>query len=110
MFLCLKEFIDVPGCLASDDKTLMNILITKKQKEVLTTTNKMLIDILSTKENLKLRENLKPKLATRISAHSLEKLIHKFKDIDDLHTISESSKKLQVCIPMKHGNLMQALL
>ncbi|KAL6264647.1 hypothetical protein P5V15_004748 [Pogonomyrmex californicus] len=93
-----KEYINVPGCLASNDKNLMNMLITKKQKEVLTTTNKMLIDILSTKENLKLRENLKPKLATRISAHSLEKLVNKFKDIDDLHTISESSKKLQVVL------------
>jgi len=89
--------VDVPGCLASNDKTLMNILITKKQKEVLATMNKMLIDILSTKENLKLRENLKPKLATRISAHSLEKLVNKFKDVD-LHIISESSKMLQVCI------------
>jgi len=94
---CFKKFVDVPGCLASNDKTLMNILITKKQKEVLATMNKMLIDILSTKENLKLRENLKPKLATRISAHSLEKLVNKFKDVN-LHTISESSKMLQVCI------------
>lgn len=79
----------------------MNILITKTQKEVLTTMNKMLIDILSTKENLKLREKLTPKLTTRISAHSLKKLVNKFKDIDDLHAISESSKKLQVCILMK---------
>ena len=85
--------------MASNDKTLMNILITKKQKEVLATMNKILVDILSSKENLKLRENLKSKLATRISAHSLEKLVNKFKDVDDLHIISESSKKLQVCVP-----------
>ncbi|XP_024874060.1 sec1 family domain-containing protein 2-like [Temnothorax curvispinosus] len=93
-----QKFVDVPGCLASSDKTLMNILITKTQKEVLATANKMLIDILPTKENLKLREKLKPKPATRISAHSLKKLVNKFKDIDDLHTISESSKKLQVVL------------
>lgn len=74
----------------------MNILITKKQKEVLIATNKMLIDILSTKENLK------PKLATRITAHSLEKLVNKVKDIDNLHAITESSKKLQVCVSMKY--------
>lgn len=74
----------------------MNMLITKTQKEVLATANKMLIDILSTKEDLKLREKLKPKLATRISAHSLKKLINKFKDVD-LQVISESSKELQVC-------------
>ncbi|EGI65174.1 PREDICTED: sec1 family domain-containing protein 2-like isoform X1 [Acromyrmex echinatior] len=98
LFCGPQEFIDVPGCLASNDKTLMNILITKKQKEVLATMNKILIDILSSKENLKLRENLKPKLATRISAHSLEKLVNKFKDVDDLHIISESSKKLQVVL------------
>lgn len=78
----------------------MNMLITKKQKEVLTTINKMLIDILSTKENSKLKENLKTKLTTRISAHSLEKLVNKFKDIDDLHIVSKSSKKLQVCAPV----------
>lgn len=76
----------------------MNMLITKTQKEVLATANKMLIDILSTKEDLKLREKLKPKLTTRISAHSLKKLVNKFKDVDDLHVISESSKELQVCI------------
>jgi len=72
----------------------MNILITKKQKEVLIAINKMLIDILSTKENVK------PKLATRITAHSLEKLVNKVKDIDNLHVITESSKKLQVCVSM----------
>ncbi|XP_071560548.1 sec1 family domain-containing protein 2 [Temnothorax nylanderi] len=98
LFCGPQKFVDVPGCLASSDKTLMNILITKTQKEVLATTNKMLIDILPTKENLKLSEKLKPKPATRISAHSLKKLVNKFKDIDDLHTISESSKKLQVVL------------
>lgn len=66
----------------------------KKQKEVLIAMNKMLIDIFATKENLK------SKLATRISARSLEKLVNKFKDVDNLHAITESSKKLQVCIPM----------
>lgn len=71
----------------------------KKQKEVLIAMNKILIDILSTKENLK------PKLATRISAHSLEKLVNKVKDIDNLHAITESSKKLQVCVSMiKYSN------
>ena len=93
------------GCLTSNDKSLMNILITKKQKEVLTTINKMLIDILSAKESFKLKENLKAKLTTRISAHSLEKLVNKFKDIDDLRTILEPSKKLQVCAPMKLNKL-----
>ncbi|XP_014481667.1 PREDICTED: sec1 family domain-containing protein 2-like [Dinoponera quadriceps] len=93
-----SQFVEIPGCLASNDRNLMNVLITKKQKEVLTTTNKMLIDILSMKENQKPKENLKSKLATRISAHSLEKLVNKFKDIDDLHAISESSKKLQVVL------------
>ncbi|XP_011867003.1 PREDICTED: sec1 family domain-containing protein 2-like isoform X2 [Vollenhovia emeryi] len=94
---CGLQFVDIPGCLASSDKTLMNILITKTQKEVLATMNTMLTDILSTKENFKLREKLKPKLATRISAHSLKKLVNKFKDVD-LHAISESSKRLQVVL------------
>lgn len=78
----------------------MNILITKQQKEVLTTTNKMLVDILPMKENLKPKENLKLKLTTRISAHSLEKLVNRFKDIGDLRAILEPSKKLQVRVPI----------
>ncbi|XP_070511572.1 sec1 family domain-containing protein 2 isoform X2 [Cardiocondyla obscurior] len=98
LFYNSQNFIDIPGCLASNDKTLMNLLITKTQKEALTSANEMLVDILSTKENLKLREKLKPKLTTRISAHSLKKLVNKFKDIDDLRVISASSKKLQVVL------------
>ncbi|RLU18374.1 hypothetical protein DMN91_008731 [Ooceraea biroi] len=93
-----QESIEVPGCLASNDKSLMNMLITKKQKEVLTTINKMLIDMLTMKANSRLKETLKPKLATRISAHSLEKFMHKFKDVDDLRAILEPSKKLQVIL------------
>ncbi|CAL1674686.1 unnamed protein product [Lasius platythorax] len=92
LFCGSQELVEVPGCLASNDKSLMNILITKKQKEVLIAMNKMLIDIFATKENLK------SKLATRISARSLEKLVNKFKDIDNLHAITESSKKLQVVL------------
>lgn len=80
--------------MASNDKSLMNTLIMKKQKEMLIAMNKMLNDIFSTKENLK------SKLTTRISAHSLEKLVNKFKDTDNLDAITESSKKLQVCISM----------
>ncbi|KAH0951848.1 hypothetical protein HN011_000429 [Eciton burchellii] len=98
LFCGLQESVEVPGCLASNDKSLMNMLITKKQKEVLTIVNKMLIDMLSTKENSRLKESLKPKLATRISAHSLEKFVHKFKDIDDPRAILELSKKLQVVL------------
>ncbi|XP_025158914.1 sec1 family domain-containing protein 2 isoform X2 [Harpegnathos saltator] len=94
-----SQLIDeVPGCLASNDKSLTNVLITKKQKEVLTTANKMLVDILLTNENPKLKENLRSKLATRISVHSLEKLVNRFKDIGDLRAISELNKKLQVIL------------
>lgn len=92
LFCGSQEFFEVPGCLASKDKNLMNILIMKKQKEVLIATNKILIDIFSTKENLK------PKLATRISARSLEKFVNKLKDTDNLDVTMESSKKLQVVL------------
>ncbi|XP_029665468.1 sec1 family domain-containing protein 2-like [Formica exsecta] len=92
LFCGSQEFFEVPGCLASKDKNLMNILIMKKQKEVLIATNKILIDIFSTKENLK------PKLATRISARSLEKFVNKLKDTDNLDVTTESSKKLQVVL------------
>ncbi|XP_020296109.1 sec1 family domain-containing protein 2-like isoform X2 [Pseudomyrmex gracilis] len=87
----------IPGCLASN-RTLINTLITKNQKDVLTTLNDMLVDILSTKEKSKLKDSLKLKPATRISAHSLEKLVNKFKEVHDLHTILESSNKLQIVL------------
>ncbi|XP_050462921.1 sec1 family domain-containing protein 2-like isoform X1 [Cataglyphis hispanica] len=94
LFCGSQELFEVPGCLAagSKDKNLTSILITKKQKEVLITMNKILIDIFPTKENVK------PKLATRISARSLEKFVNKFKDIDNLRAITESSKELQVVL------------
>ncbi|XP_070150555.1 sec1 family domain-containing protein 2 [Polyergus mexicanus] len=92
LFSGSQEFFEVPGCLASKDKNLMNILIMKKQKEVLIAMNKILIDIFS------IKENLKPKLATRISARSLAKFVNKFKDTDNLDVITESSKKLQVVL------------
>lgn len=92
LFCGSQELVEVPGCLASNDKSLMNTLIMKKQKEMLIAMNKMLNDIFSTKENLK------SKLTTRISAHSLEKLVNKFKDTDNLDAITESSKKLQMVL------------
>lgn len=95
-FIFSKGPVEVPGCLASKDKSLMNILIMKKQKEVLNTVNKMLVDMLATKESSRLKENLKSRLATRISAHSLQKFVHQFKGVDDLRAILEPSKKLQV--------------
>lgn len=99
LFKEASQFVKVPGCLASVDKSLLNILITKNQKEVLAAANKMLVDILE--ENLKLKENPKPKLTMRISAHSLEKLVNKFKDINEFYAISESrSEQFQVRAPI----------
>lgn len=79
-----------PGCLASDDSSMINLLIRNKQKDVLLTLHKLLSDMSLAKESPK------PRIATRISAHSLEKLVHKFRNVDDLRDLMNSSKKLQV--------------
>ncbi|XP_046740275.1 sec1 family domain-containing protein 2-like [Diprion similis] len=78
-----------PGCLASNDSNMINQLMKNKQKDVLITLHKLLSDILLSKESPKTR------IATRITAHSLEKLVHKLRNVDDLSLILDSSKKLQ---------------
>ncbi|XP_034944941.1 sec1 family domain-containing protein 2-like [Chelonus insularis] len=81
----------VPGCIATDNNEVFNILISKKQKDVLLTLNKWLFEMAST-EIL----SLKAKLSLRISAHSLEKLLHKVRDSLNITDLAKNSKKLQI--------------
>ncbi|XP_058791912.1 sec1 family domain-containing protein 2-like [Phymastichus coffea] len=86
---CSSSFM-VPGCLATKNDEAMNILFNKKQKEVLLTLNKMLIDMTRNKESPK-----PSKITTRITAHSLEKGIQKFRDSESVETLCKNSKNLQ---------------
>lgn len=80
----------MPGCLATDDDTTLNLLIAKKQKDVLLTLNKWLIEMSAVEQSPKTR------LLTRVSAHSLEKFVHKFRDSETIQSLAKSNKKLQV--------------
>ncbi|XP_015586357.1 sec1 family domain-containing protein 2 [Cephus cinctus] len=82
----------IPGCLASADTHMMEILIAKKQKDVLLSLNKLLTEMAMVKESPKTR------LATRVSVHSLEKLLHKFRNIENIEILEKSSKHLQQII------------
>lgn len=81
----------VPGCLATSDQESMDILLNKKQKDVLLTLNKMLINMSANVESPKPN-----KISTRISAHSLEKGIQKFRDSESIESLCKNSKNLQV--------------
>ncbi|KAL7288577.1 hypothetical protein TKK_0017316 [Trichogramma kaykai] len=79
----------VPGCLANSDETIMKILFNMKQKEVLTSLNKMLIDMSegSPKTN---------KSSSRISAHSLEKGLQKFRETETIESLCNKTKNVQL--------------
>ncbi|XP_048505217.1 sec1 family domain-containing protein 2-like isoform X2 [Athalia rosae] len=81
-----------PGCLASSDTSMMNLLITNKQKDVLMSLHKLLSEIIIAKESPRTR------ISTRISVHSLEKLVHKLRDSNNLQLTMQSSKKFQLII------------
>lgn len=42
------------------------------------------------------KESPKMRIATRITVHSLEKLVQKYANVEDLKELLKSSKKLQV--------------
>lgn len=83
----------VPGCLASKNGEAMDLLFNKKQKEVLLSLNKMLIDMATNIESPK-----PSKIATRITAHSLEKGVQKFKDSESIESLCKNNKNLQVLL------------
>ncbi|KAI4484821.1 hypothetical protein M0804_007387 [Polistes exclamans] len=83
-------FIEIPGCLATTDRNLMDILISKKQQAVLLTANHLLQTILTTKESPK------SKITTRVSVHSLEKQMYKFQNKNEIYSTLQSNKQLQI--------------
>lgn len=89
---CLSSFM-VPGCLATNETNFLDLLLHKKQKDLLLAFNKMLNDMSTVHES-----PIKTKLATRVSAHSLEKLVHKFRNSENIENLTRSSKTLQIII------------
>ncbi|KAK2576229.1 hypothetical protein KPH14_005598 [Odynerus spinipes] len=83
-------FDEIPGCLATTDKSLIEALVSKKQQAVLLTANQLLQSILIPKESPK------SKITTRVSIHSLEKLMYKLRDMNEIYSTFQSSKQLQI--------------
>ncbi|XP_043276371.1 sec1 family domain-containing protein 2-like [Venturia canescens] len=82
----------ISGCLANDDDTTLNLLIEKKQKDVLLTLNKWLMEMSLVEQSPKTR------IPTRVTVHSLEKNVHTFRDIEKIESIARSNKKLQIIL------------
>ncbi|KAG7197737.1 hypothetical protein KM043_001562 [Ampulex compressa] len=80
----------VPGCLAGMDEGTMDLLISKKAKEVLAVAHRVLMDMLPN------RESPKTKAAySRISAHGVEKILSKIGDTSHIGSGAYSNKKVQ---------------
>ncbi|KAK0098398.1 hypothetical protein PV326_008830 [Microctonus aethiopoides] len=83
----------VPGCIATDDIDKIKLLITKKQKDVLLTLNKWLFEMSPSDI-----QSPKARFSTRVTAHSLEKLVHKIRDSESIDNMAKFSKQLQIII------------
>ncbi|XP_012287131.1 sec1 family domain-containing protein 2 isoform X2 [Orussus abietinus] len=80
----------VPGCLATDDPSLIKLLISEKQKMVLLKFNQLLMDMTV------LKVSPKAKFGTRITVYTLEKLLHKLRDSEGIESLTRFSKKIQI--------------
>ncbi|XP_066597073.1 sec1 family domain-containing protein 2-like [Prorops nasuta] len=80
----------MPGCVATTETNLLNLLMYKQQRDVLLSINEILLKIIAAKESPK------AKMSTRITAHSLEKLIQKCGE--DSNVIMSLTKKLQISL------------
>lgn len=85
----LKSY-EIPGCLASMEDEMMDLLISQKGKRLLNTVNQFLNDITLAKGSPKLRT------PTRISGHSLEKLLSKIQSTNSIDSMTIHTEKLQV--------------
>ncbi|CAL7948136.1 unnamed protein product [Xylocopa violacea] len=83
---------EIPGCLASIEETTIDLFIIRKEKELLGMANQFLSDISLTKDSSKLRT------PTRISGHSLEKVLNKIQTANStIDSMMTHSDKIQ-CI------------
>lgn len=94
----------VPGCIATDDIDKIKLLITKKQKDVLLTLNKWLFEMSPSDI-----QSPKARFSTRVTAHSLEKLLHKIRDSESIDNMAKFSKQLQVIYSFKFKLLIDMI-
>ncbi|KAF3427320.1 hypothetical protein E2986_00335 [Frieseomelitta varia] len=87
----ILESCETPGCLASIADTMMDLLISQKEKKLLSTVNQFLNDMTLIKDSPKLRT------PTRISGHSLEKVLNKIQSMNSIDSTIADMEKLQ-CI------------
>lgn len=87
----ILESCETPGCLASIADTTMDLLISQKEKKLLSTVNQFLNDMTLMKDSPKLRT------PTRISGHSLEKVLNKIQSMNSIDSTTADTEKLQ-CI------------
>ncbi|KAK1119372.1 hypothetical protein K0M31_013206 [Melipona bicolor] len=87
----ILESCETPGCLASIADTTMDLLISQKEKKLLSTVNQFLNDMTLTKDSPKLRT------PTRISGHSLGKVLNKIQSMNSIDSTTADTEKLQ-CI------------
>lgn len=90
IFKEILESCETPGCLASIADTMMDLLISQKEKKLLSTVNQFLNDMTLIKDSPKLRT------PTRISGHSLEKVLNKFQSMNSIDSTTADMEKLQV--------------
>lgn len=84
----------VSGCLATKDTEMLDMLLVKKQKDILLALNKMLIDMCSL-------SSPKTRISTRVSVHSLEKCVQNYCNNESVVSLAKHSKKLQVRIKVQ---------
>ncbi|XP_043254412.1 sec1 family domain-containing protein 2-like [Colletes gigas] len=80
---------EIRGCLASIEKTTIDLFISEKEKKLLAVAHQSLNDMVSTKDNPKLRT------PTRISGHCLEKALSKIRTTDSIDSFMAYRKELQ---------------
>ncbi|XP_076627268.1 sec1 family domain-containing protein 2 [Colletes latitarsis] len=80
---------EIRGCLASIEKTTIDLFISEKEKKLLAMAHQSLNDMVSTKDNPKLRT------PTRISGHCLEKALSKIRITDNIDSFMAYRKELQ---------------
>ena len=90
VFKEILESCETPGSLSSISDTMMDLLISQKEKKLLSTVNQFLNDMTLIKDSPKL------KTPTRISGHSLEKVLNKIQSMNSIDSTTADMEKLQV--------------
>ncbi|XP_017757296.1 PREDICTED: sec1 family domain-containing protein 2-like isoform X2 [Eufriesea mexicana] len=92
---------EIPGCLANIGDAMMDLFISQKEKMLLGTANQFLNDIVSTKDSQKL------KTPTRISGHSLEKVVSKIQSKNTIDSMVIHIEKLQCILAIIEASTSQ---